>query len=120
MDELPHKLKLELAMAIYRKMFLNVKFFDRKEKSFIIWVGTAIKPFNMQEQEYIFKEGEKIIEMYFLVQGEVGYVLPRFSNKVYITIEQGEKFGHVDLLGVRKRNEGLELQGGSKIEASKL
>ena len=43
MDELPHKLKLELAMSIYQKKFFNVKFFDKKEKSFIIWVGTAIR-----------------------------------------------------------------------------
>jgi len=114
MEELPHKLKLELAMAIYRKMFSNVKFFDRKEKSFIIWVGTAIRPMNIQEQEYIFKEGEKIIEMYFIVQGEVGYVLPRYSNKVYIKIEKGEKFGHVDLMGVRKAHEGLEVLNTKK------
>jgi hypothetical protein len=39
MEELPHKLKLELAMAIYSQMFKNVKFFNGKISSFIIWIG---------------------------------------------------------------------------------
>ena len=71
MDELPHKLKLELAMQIYQKKFFNVKFFDMKEKSFIIWVGTAIRQIKVEEQEYIYKEGEKIVEMYFIVEGNI-------------------------------------------------
>lgn len=29
--------------------------------------------------------------------GSAGYVLPRFNNKVYINIVQGDHFGHVDL-----------------------
>jgi hypothetical protein len=32
-----------------------------------------------------------------MVQGSAGYVLPRFNNKSYISIEQGDLFGHVDL-----------------------
>jgi hypothetical protein len=31
MDELPHKLKIELSMAIHKKMYANVKFFKEKE-----------------------------------------------------------------------------------------
>ena len=31
MDELPHKLKLELAMLIHRKMYISVKFFEEKD-----------------------------------------------------------------------------------------
>lgn len=109
MEELPHKLKLELAMFIYRKMFSTVKFFDGKQKSFIVWVGTAIRPLNIQEQEYIIKEGEKIVEMYFIVAGGVGFVLPRYNNKVYINIPKGEIFGHTDLLGIRKPGDIIDV-----------
>lgn len=42
-----------------------------KEKAFIIWVGTAIRQMKVEEQEYIYKEGEKIVEMYFIVEGSV-------------------------------------------------
>ena len=31
-------------------------------------------------------------------KGVAGYVLPRFENTVYIKIEEGDHFGHVDLV----------------------
>ena len=31
------------------------------------------------------------------MQGTAGYVLPRYNNKLYFAIKQGEHFGHVDL-----------------------
>lgn len=52
----------------------------------------------MQEQEYIFKEGENVTEICFLVSGIAGFVLPRFDNTVYIKIEAGDHFGHTDII----------------------
>jgi Ion channel len=86
MDELPHKLKQELAIAIHTKMYASVKFFKSKQKSFVVWVGTVIRPVNYQEGEYICKEGERIGEMYFMVNGSAAYVLPRFENKTFFDI----------------------------------
>jgi hypothetical protein len=31
------------------------------------------------------------------VKGAAGYVLPRYENKAYMIIEQGEQFGHIDI-----------------------
>jgi hypothetical protein len=79
MNELPHKLKLELAVVIHKKMLDNVPFFkDKKDKSFIAWIGSVIHPQSIQEEEYVFKDGEPIIEIYFLVKGAAAYVLPRY------------------------------------------
>ena len=36
--------------------------------------------------------------VFFLVKGVAGYVLPRYDNTVYIRIEEGDHFGHVDLV----------------------
>jgi hypothetical protein len=44
---------------------------------------------NVQINEYIYKENENITEVFFLSKGKAGYVLPRFSNCVYVEIEQG-------------------------------
>ena len=63
------------------------------------WVGAVIRPINVQETDAIFKEGEQIIEIYFLSKGLAGFCLPNFGNKVYLEIEQGGHFGHVDLFG---------------------
>jgi hypothetical protein len=62
LDELPQKIKLELAMEIHKCLYESVKFFQNKEKSFIAWVGTMVRPLNISETEYIFKEGEEITE----------------------------------------------------------
>ena len=35
--------------------------------------------------------------MFFLVKGACGYVLPRYENKVYLHIQEGKSFGHVEL-----------------------
>ena len=35
--------------------------------------------------------------VYFLVRGSAGFVLPRFENKAYMIIDQGEQFGHTDI-----------------------
>ncbi|TNV87316.1 hypothetical protein FGO68_gene16420 [Halteria grandinella] len=97
MEELPAKLRIDLAMAIHKKMYSNIKFFQDKDNNFIAWVGTFLRPINVQEKDYIYKEGEDITEVYFVVTGSAGYVLPRFNNKVYMNIVQGDHFGHVDL-----------------------
>jgi hypothetical protein len=47
LDELPHKIKIELAMKIHEQMYLSIKFFRLKEKSFIAWVGTLLRPLNV-------------------------------------------------------------------------
>jgi hypothetical protein len=62
MDELPHKLKLELAMVIHRRMYSSVNFFMDKEKTFIAWIAKLIRPVNIEDQDYIYKEGEEIVE----------------------------------------------------------
>lgn len=97
MEELPRKLKLELSMVIHQNMYSSVAFFQKKDQSFIAWVARLIKPMNFDESDYIYKEGEEIFEVYFLVTGSCGYVLPRFKNKIYSMINPGEHFGHVDL-----------------------
>ena len=62
MDELPHKIKIELAMEIHKRMYETIGFFRNKEKSFIAWIGTVLRPMIAQEQEYIYKEAEEITE----------------------------------------------------------
>jgi len=54
LDELPHKIKIELAMKIHEHMYLSIKFFKDKEKSFIAWIGTLLRPLNVQEADYVY------------------------------------------------------------------
>ena len=108
MYELPHKLKLELAMVINKNMYSTIEFFKNKtDQVFIAWIGTVLRSQSVQEEEYIFKEKESIIEMYFLVKGKAAFVLMTYENKDYIEVRQGEQFGHVDLFGRRRSTDEL-------------
>ena len=62
MEELPQKLKLELAMVIHKKMYSTVNFFQDRDKSFVAWLEKIIHPMNVEDTEYIYKEGEEILE----------------------------------------------------------
>jgi hypothetical protein len=48
MEELPTKLKIELAMAIHKKMYANISFLLDRDHNFIAWVGTYLRPINVQ------------------------------------------------------------------------
>lgn len=86
MEELPYKLRIELALEIHKKIYETVEFFKNKDKSFVVWIVKFLRPIHVQEQEYIFKEGESIQEVYFLTNGIAAFVLPRFKNRPYIYI----------------------------------
>jgi|LauGreDrversion4_2_1035121.scaffolds.fasta_scaffold121866_2 hypothetical protein len=109
MTEIPYKLRIDLAMEIHKNIYNTIDFFKFKEKNFIAWIGPLLRPIGISELEYVYKEGEEIKEskkyylrfnllVYFLVKGVAGYVLPRFDNTVYIKVEEGDHFGHVDLV----------------------
>lgn len=94
-------------MEIHKKIYETINFFKGKDQTFIIWIGTLMRPLNIQEQDYIYKEAEDITEskpelcsetiVYFLVEGTAAYVLPRYNKKIYLMMEAGEHFGHVDI-----------------------
>jgi hypothetical protein len=47
-------------------MYSKVIFFKDKEKTFIAWIGTLLKPLHFDEADYIYNEGEEITESYTL------------------------------------------------------
>ncbi len=107
MEELPHKMRFELALEIHKKMYESINFLKGKDNNFIVWIATFLRPMNVAEHEYIYKEAEEISEsklfllkrsiVFFLVNGSASYVLPRYNNRIYVMLEKGENFGHVDI-----------------------
>ncbi len=84
-------------MQIHNKTYSNIAFFKEKDQSFIAWISTLIRPINSQAEDYIYKEGEDVIEIYFLVKGNAGYVLPRLQNRVFLDLKEGQHFGHSEM-----------------------
>ena len=46
-EELPHKIRVELAMEIHKKIYETINFFKGKDQTFIIWIGTLMRPLNI-------------------------------------------------------------------------
>ena len=67
MDELPHKLKLEFAMIVHEQLYQDIKFFKTKEgkskpANFIAWITMLMKPMLIEDEKYIYQEGEEALE----------------------------------------------------------
>lgn len=51
MNELPYKLKIELAFFINKKLISEITFFkDKNDQTFIAWIGEVLKPISVQEE----------------------------------------------------------------------
>lgn len=60
-------LRLELALVIHSKTINTMRFF-RKHKddlNFVTWVCPLLKPMLVQQNQYIFQEGDKVSNLYF-------------------------------------------------------
>ena len=55
-----------------------------------------LKPLKIQEGDYIYYRGRPIDEIYFLVTGLAGYILPEQKDFVYVKLEPEEVFGDID------------------------
>lgn len=49
LEDLPHKLKIELALKIYQEIYIKIGFFYKKDKNFIAWIGPLLVPLYAQE-----------------------------------------------------------------------
>ena len=62
------------------------------------WVGHRLMPRIIPDNQYLFQQGESIMELYFLQRGKLNYVLPKYTNKSYHTMHRGDIFGMEDIL----------------------
>ena len=61
-EELPHKLRVELAYRIHQKILSGVSFFDDKPKDFVAFVGNLLRPVRYNRGQFIFKQGDPVLE----------------------------------------------------------
>lgn len=64
---------------------------------------------------YLFKEEDYINSIYFLESGEAAYVLPRYDDFEYITVQQGDNIGVLDIVFRRLAQQGDDEEDESKM-----
>lgn len=99
-QELPYRLRMEVALYIYEEKFNDMKFLKQiQQPSFLSWLCPLLKPVFLTSDQYISMEGDDIKGVYFMMSGQGAYVLPVFANTAYITVAVGDNFGLSDILG---------------------
>lgn len=99
MDRLPQKLKISMAKEIHKDLSQTITFFERQpEPQFLSWVGHRLTPRIIQEEQYLYQETEPIQEVFFLLHGNVAYVLPRYNNATYNNAQEGDIVGFEDVI----------------------
>ena len=97
-NELPHKLRIELAFRIHKKVLSGISFFQDRPKDFIAFVGNLLHPMHALPGQFIYQEEDPVLDIHFLGKGEAWFVLQKCDNLPFLTIEQGNTFGIVDLI----------------------
>ena len=106
-EELPHKLRVELSVYLYKDLYSKIFFLQDKSSSFLAWICPLFKPVMFGINQYIYFEGDDISCIYFLKKGSCGFVLPKHNNFKFIDIGHGNTFGAVDIIGSILRHEEI-------------
>ena len=91
-------MKLEVSLFIHEQTYKKISFFNGKSASFIAWICPLLKPRRYPNNGYVYFEGDTVNNIYFLIKGKAGFVLPKYKNTVYIEISVGSHFGIVDII----------------------
>ena len=86
-------------MFVHEQTYSKIFFLNNRSDSFIAWVCPMLRPYLNLENQYIFFEGDDVPQIYFLMSGECGYVLPKHKNIKYINFTMGNQFGVIDIVG---------------------
>ena len=74
-NDLPHKLRIELAFRIHKKVLSGISFFQDRPKDFIAFVGNLLQPMHAQPGQFIYQEEDPVLDIHFLSKGEAWFVL---------------------------------------------
>ena len=91
---------VEVSLFIHEATYKRIHFLkNNSSEAFLAWICPVLKPEVIQENDYIYFEGDGVTCMYFMKDGNCGMVLPRHSNIKYIEIKSGNYFGIIDIVG---------------------
>lgn len=99
---LPKQLKYDMAMSMYDNSIRKLSFFKDKDSSFIADIGLLLKYMEVNDQDYLYKFKDYADELYFLIDGKVGYVYGT-RNFVFKNMIKGSYFGEIELIEQQPR-----------------
>ncbi|KOO22278.1 cation channel family protein [Chrysochromulina tobinii] len=99
LSELPPPLRTELLLCLNLRTVESIAFFHGQDSTFIISVCKMLKPCYFAPLDWIFKEGDLGLEMYFVQLGSVDVICFLDGEEVILeTLEAGAYFGEVAVM----------------------
>jgi hypothetical protein len=98
-EQLPHKLKIELSKHLYKDISRRLQFLNGKSPGFIAWVCPLFKFITFEMDQYIYFEGDDVSSIYFMKRGSCGFVLPKHDNLKFLGAKDGNVVGISDIVG---------------------
>lgn len=95
----PIELRKDLSVFVYKDKVDTLTWLKTKSKTFITWICPKLNLHKYVKNQYIYVEGDDVSAIYFLLKGEVSFVLPTHRNVKYIDIQTGDQFGLMDIAG---------------------
>ena len=96
--ELPNKLRLELSQIMHDKAIKNLYFFKNQPRDFFAYAAHLLKPVKFSQNDYLYKIGDILDEMYFIIQGTIIFVLsPKYGEKAIKEIRKNNNFGEIEM-----------------------
>ena len=87
-ENLPPHLRMEVFKEIHRDIFYKHDLFIMLgNKNFLAWIGQRIKPTFVNENQYIYQEGDQIDGFYFMTKGAAAFKIPWSNNVMYAIID---------------------------------
>ena len=96
LDKLPESLKVELSLCLKEDLINKITLFRSQEENFLKDVAMHLIPLVLTPGDYVFREGEEALNMYFVVHGEL-IVLKGRDETAISALHQGDFFGEIAL-----------------------
>ena len=90
LKELPNSLQLQLSYLMHHDIIRHFPFFRNKSKQLVAKIGPLLRPQRAFKDEIIYREGDSIHNIYFLIRGSVEMVLPEYDDAPFLHIKKGK------------------------------
>lgn len=113
-NELPRKLRYEVALAMHQGAIKSIYFFQKKDPVFISTVVPFLQNVFVSKGQFLYKEGEYADEIYFVTKGRTSYVYGR-ENIIYKTLGNGSYFGDIEVIEMTQRRYTIQACQNSEL-----